>query len=70
MQDCLHDRNAALKYCPGCEKEISVDEFYKNRGKPEKYCKVHKMLRQKFENALKFNSPKMTKHPKYSEQKK
>jgi hypothetical protein len=56
MQDCLHDRNIAVKYCPDCGKEIDVKEFYKNRNGVEKYCKVHKMLRQKFENALKFKS--------------
>ena len=61
MQNSLHDRNATVRYCPDCEKEISVDGFYLNRGKPEKYCKVHKMLRQSFTNALKFNSPKITK---------
>ena len=49
------------KYCPGCEKEIPVSEFYKNRNGLEKYCKVHKMLRQKFENAQKLKSPSFKK---------
>jgi len=49
------------KYCPDCKKEVDVKEFYRNRGNLEKYCKVHKMLRQKFENALKFNSPSFKK---------
>lgn len=55
--------NEETKYCPDCEKEIPIDEFYLNRGKLERYCKVHKMIRQKFENAQKFLSPKKNVQP-------
>jgi hypothetical protein len=31
------------KYCPGCDKDIAVDEFVRNKGRPDglgPYCKV------------------------------
>jgi hypothetical protein len=47
-----------MKYCPDCAKEVDVGDFYLNRGKPEKYCKTHKMMRQKFDNSQKYAAPR------------
>jgi len=54
MPNRLYDRNAIVKFCPDCKKDVDVKEFYKNRNGLEKYCKLHKMMRQSFTNALKF----------------